>query len=56
MQIPWKKWVQSWWGRMLAGAFIGGLLVAFSGVNEPVPFFVGMFVGALALYFLGQWR
>ena len=54
--IQWKKMLQSWWGRSLAGAFIGALLVAFSGVQEPAAFIAGMVVGALALYFLGRWR
>ncbi len=48
------KMLRSWWGRSLAGAFIGGLLVAFSGIEEPAWFFAGMAVGALALYILGR--
>ena len=52
--IQWKKMLQSWWGRSLAGAFIGGLLVAFSGVQEPAWFIGGMVAGALALFFLGR--
>ena len=48
------KWLRSWWGRSLAGAFVGGLLVAFAGINEPGWFVVGMILGALALYFLGR--
>jgi hypothetical protein len=52
--ISWKKLVQSWWGRLLIGAFIGGLLVAFSGIEEPAVFFGGMALGALVLFFLGR--
>jgi hypothetical protein len=52
----WKKIIRSWWGRSLAGAFIGGLLVAFSGLDQPVVFVLGMLVGALALYLLGRWE
>ena len=46
--------LQSWWGRSLAGAFVGGLLVAFSGVDDPLIFLGGMLAGALALFFLGM--
>jgi hypothetical protein len=46
--------LRSWWGRSLAGAFIGGLVVAFAGIEEPAWFLVGMFVGALALYVVGR--
>ena len=46
--------LRSWWGRSLAGAFIGGLVVAFAGIEEPAWFLVGMFVGALALYAVGR--
>jgi hypothetical protein len=52
----WKQIMQSWWGRMLAGAFVGGLLVAFSGLDDPVVFLLGMLAGALALFFLGRWE
>lgn len=41
---------------MLAGAFIGALLVAFSGIDTPVAFLVGMIAGAVVLYFLGRWE
>jgi hypothetical protein len=54
--ISWKKIARSWWGRMLIGAFIGGLLVAFANIREPVMFIGGMFVGAFAMYFLGMWE
>jgi hypothetical protein len=53
-KLSWKKMLQSWWGRCIAGAFLGGLLVAFSGVNEPAFFLIGMAVGALALFLLGR--
>jgi len=52
--LSWKKWLRSWWGRLLVGAFIGGLLVAFSGLNDPVAFVWGMVLGALAMFFLGR--
>lgn len=48
------RMLRSWWGRSLAGAFIGGLLVAWSGVDNPLIFFAGMAVGALVLFFLGR--
>ncbi len=58
MQANRKSWyvrlLRSWWGRSLAGGFIGGLLVAFAGINDPVWFFVGVAAGALALFFLGR--
>jgi hypothetical protein len=53
-KLSWKKMLQSWWGRSIAGAFLGGLLVAFSGVNEPSIFLLGMVAGALALFLLGR--
>ena len=53
-RIPWKKMLQSWWGRSLAGAFIGALLVSFSGLNDPGWFIVGMLAGAVALFALGR--
>lgn len=52
--INWTKLAQSWWGRSLMGAAIGGLLVAFSGIEDPVIFALGMAGGALALFFLGR--
>ncbi|MBP7692065.1 MAG: hypothetical protein KA764_09120 [Anaerolineales bacterium] len=48
------KMLRSWWGRSLFGAFVGGLLISWSGVDEPVVFFGGMLLGALVLYFLGR--
>jgi hypothetical protein len=53
-RIPWKKMLQSWWGRSLAGAFIGALLVSFSGLNDPGWFILGMVAGAVALFALGR--
>jgi hypothetical protein len=53
-RISWKKIIQSWWGRSLAGAFIGALLVAFSGLDQPGVFLIGMIAGALTLFFLGR--
>jgi hypothetical protein len=50
----WNKIVTSWWARILAGAFVGGLLVVFAGVQDPTIFILGMIVGALALFFLGR--
>ena len=54
--FSWKKIVRSWWGRMLIGAFIGGLLVAFANIQDPAWFIGGIFVGAFAMYFLGLWE
>jgi len=53
-KFSWKKVIQSWWGRSLAGAFIGAMLVAFSGLNQPGVFFLGMAAGAVTLFFLGR--
>jgi hypothetical protein len=53
-KISWKKMLQSWWGRSLAGAFVGGLLVAFSGVDDPGIFLIGMIAGAITLFLLGR--
>lgn len=51
-----KNFFQTGWGRALAGAFVGGLLVAFSGITEPVVFVLGMVTGAVALFVLGLWE
>jgi hypothetical protein len=53
-RVTWKRIIRSWWGRSLAGAFIGGLLVAFSGLDQPAVFILGMLAGAVALYLLGR--
>jgi hypothetical protein len=55
-RFSWKKVIRSWWGRSLAGAFIGGLLVAFSGLDQPAVFLLGMLAGAVALFLLGRWE
>jgi hypothetical protein len=55
-KISWDKIIRSWWGRSLAGAFIGGLLVAFANVNTPAIFLLGMIAGALTLFLLGRLR
>jgi hypothetical protein len=55
-KISWDKIIRSWWGRSLAGAFIGGLLVAFANVNTPAIFLFGMIAGALTLFLLGRLR
>jgi hypothetical protein len=56
MRFSWKKLLRSWWGRSLAGAFVGGLLVAFSGIDQPSVFVIGMLLGALTLFLLGLWE
>jgi hypothetical protein len=48
------KYLRTWWGRSLAGAFVGGLLVAFSGIDDPAWFLAVMAAGALVMYFLGR--
>jgi hypothetical protein len=53
-KISWGKIIRSWWGRSLAGAFIGGLLVAFANVNTPAIFLLGMIAGAVTLFLLGR--
>ena len=53
-KIAWKKMLQSWWGRSIAGAFLGGLLIDFSGVDDPSIFLFGMVAGAVALFLLGR--
>jgi hypothetical protein len=39
---------------MLFGAFVGGLLIAFSGIDNPTVFFTGMLAGAILMFFLGR--
>ena len=53
-KIPWGKMVRSWWGRIIIGAFIGGILMAWVSIEEPALVFVGMIGGAVALFFLGR--
>ncbi len=53
-KIPWGKMIRSWWGRSIAGAFLGGLLVAFANINTPGVFLFGMAAGAIALFLLGR--
>ncbi len=48
------RWLRSWWGRSLFGAFVGALLVAFSGIDDPTIFLLGLVGGALVLFFLGR--
>jgi len=55
-RFSWKNVIRSWWGRSLAGAFIGGLLVAFSGLDQPAVFLGGMLIGAVTLFLLGRWE
>ena len=54
MNSLWKKFVRTWWGRMIIGALIGGFGVLFVGVQDPAVFFLGMILGAAALFFLGR--
>ena len=49
-----SRWLRSWWGRSLFGAFVGALLVAFSGIENPLAFLIGIVAGALLLFFLGR--
>jgi hypothetical protein len=53
-KIAWGKIIRSWWGRSLAGAFLGGLLVAFANINTPGIFLIGMAAGAITLFLLGR--
>jgi hypothetical protein len=46
--------LRSWWGRSLAGAFIGALLMGWVGIEDPIFFFSGVILGALVLFFLGR--
>jgi hypothetical protein len=55
-KISWGKIIRSWWGRMLIGAFMGGVLMAWMTIEDPKLIFVGMALGALTLFFLGRLR
>jgi hypothetical protein len=55
-KIPWGKMLRSWWGRSLAGAVLGGLLMAFANINSGPAFLIGMAVGAVTLFLLGRLR
>jgi hypothetical protein len=53
-KISWMKIIRSWWGRMLIGAFMGGVLMAWMTIEDPKLVFLGMAAGALTLFFLGR--
>ena len=53
-KIAWGKIFRSWWGRSIAGAFLGGLLVAFANINSGPVFLIGMAAGAVTLFLLGR--
>jgi hypothetical protein len=55
-KIPWMKWLQSRLGRIIAGGLVGILVVVFANVTEPAFVFIGMVLGAAALFVLGEWR
>jgi hypothetical protein len=55
-RIPWARLARSWWGRSLIGAFLGGIIVAFAGLDTPAVFLAGMLIGAVVMYFLGRWE
>lgn len=54
--IDWKRMARSWWGRLLIGAFIGGIVVAFANIDSALIFVGGMIVGALVVFLLGEWK
>jgi hypothetical protein len=54
--IDWKRMARSWWGRLLIGAFIGGIVVAFANIDNALIFVGGMIVGALIVFLLGEWK
>lgn len=43
-------------GKVLLGAGVGGLVVAFANVQDPLVFVGGMVVGVIAVFALGQIR
>ncbi len=43
-------------GKILLGAGVGGLVVAFANVQDPLVFVGGMVVGVIAVFALGQIR
>ncbi len=53
-KISWGKIIRSWWGRMILGAFMGGILMAWMTIEDPRLIFLGMAIGATALFFLGR--
>ncbi len=53
-KISWGKIVRSWWGRIIIGAFVGGILMAWVSIEDPRLVFLGMAGGALLLFFLGR--
>jgi len=50
------RFINSPLGKTVLGAGIGGLVVAFANVQDPVVFFAGMALGVVAVFALGQIR
>jgi hypothetical protein len=53
-KLSWNKIIRSWWGRSIAGALLGGLLVAMFNIDSPGVFIFGMIGGGVALFLLGR--
>jgi hypothetical protein len=43
-------------GKVILGAGLGGLVVAFASIQDPVIFIAGMIIGVVAVFALGQLR
>lgn len=43
-------------GKVILGAGLGGLIVAFANIQDPVVFFAGMVIGVVVVFALGQIR
>jgi hypothetical protein len=47
---------RSWWGRLLIGGFIGGIVVTFASIDSALIFAGGIILGALIVFLLGEWK
>ncbi len=43
-------------GKVIVGAGLGGLVVAFASIQDPVIFIAGMIIGVVTVFALGQLR
>lgn len=51
-----QRFVRAIPGQITIGAAIGGLLIAFAGIQDPWWFFGGMLTGAIAVVLLARWE
>ena len=50
------RFITSPLGKLILGAGLGGLIVAFANIQDPVVFFAGMVIGVVVVFALGRIR